>query len=129
MVGLLSTHHARPTHEISDDAHRVQAWSERRAARCLRHGSDNARPAGRTAHSQTAMMRDKGPDLGHVDPLVHADRLGRKIAGQRRQTAWTKVGPVLDDRIRRLAHHPAVALVAGLGSARLRALALLLAVG
>jgi len=107
----------------------MQAWPERRAARRLRHGSYDARPAGRTAHSQTAMMRDEGLHRGQLDPFVHADRLGREIAGQRRQTAWTKVGPVLDDLIERLADHPAVAFVPRLGATRLRALALLLAVG
>src|SRR5215210_4742608 len=108
---------------------RMQAWSERRALGRLRRWRNNPCAAGWAAHSQTSMMRDKGPDLGHVDPLVHAHRFGRQVRSQRRSAAGALARTVLDDLIGRLAYHPAVALVPRLGAARLRALPLLLAVG
>src|SRR5687767_1420450 len=75
------------------------------------------------------MMRDKGPDLGQVDPLVNAHRFGRQLRAERRSATRALVGTVILDVIGRRAHHPAVALVPRLGPARLRALPLLLAVG
>src|SRR5215210_3692827 len=106
----------------------LQARPERRAARRLRHWGYDARPAGRTAHRQTPMMRDEGLHLGQFDPLVHADRLGQQVRRQRRSAAGALARTVLDDLIGHLAHHPAVALMAGLGPAGLAFLPLLLAI-
>src|SRR5215211_9447561 len=106
----------------------MQARPERRAARRLRHGGYDAPPAGRTAHRQTPMMRDEGLHLGQLDPLVDADRLGQQVRAERHSTAGALARTVLDNRIGRLAHHPAVALMAGLGPAGLGFLPLLLAI-
>src|SRR5215210_9298221 len=106
----------------------MQARPERRAARRLRPGGDDAPPAGRTAHRQTPMMRDEGLPRGPLDPLVSADRLGQQVRAERHSTAgaWARTG--LDNRIGRLAHPPAGALMAGLGPAGLGFLPLLLAI-
>src|SRR4051812_26650881 len=112
--------------EVGGDG--MQARPERRATGRRRRWCDNPRAAGWAAHSQTSMMRDKGPDLGHVDPLVHADGLGRQVRTERRSAAGALARTVLDDLIGRLAEHPAVALVSRLGSARLGPLPLLLAI-
>src|SRR5215212_7588906 len=106
----------------------MQARPERRAARHLRHGGYDARPAGRTAHCETPMMRDEGLHLGQLDPLVHADRLGQQVRAERRSAAGALARTMLDDLIGRLAHHPAVALMARLGPARLGFLPLLFAI-
>src|SRR3954453_21189599 len=73
-------------------------------------------------------MRDEGLHRGQLDPLVYADRLGQQVRAERHSAAGALARTVLDDRIGRLAHHSAVALVAGLGSARLGFLPLLLAI-
>ena len=75
------------------------------------------------------MMGHDGPDLRQVNPLMHADRLGRQIARQRRQTGWAEVGAVIDDIIGLIAHCAAMALMTGLGSAGLGFLPLLFAFG
>src|SRR3954463_9657652 len=106
----------------------MQARPEGRTARHLRHGGDDARPAGRTAHRQTPMMRDEGLHRGQLDPFVHADRLRQQVRAERHSAAGALDRTVLDDLIGRLAHHSAVALVAGLGSARLGFLPLILAI-
>src|SRR3954466_4849676 len=74
------------------------------------------------------MMGHEGPDLRQVNPLMHAERLGREIARQRRQTGWAEVGAVIDDIIGLIAHCAAMALMTGLGSAGLGFLPLLFAV-
>ena len=74
------------------------------------------------------MVRDEGLHLRQLDPLVHADRLGRQIRRQSGSAARALAGTVIDDPIGRLAHGPAVALVAGLGAAGLGLLPLLLAI-
>src|SRR4051794_34170024 len=48
------------------------------------------------------MMRDQGPDLGQLDPLVHADSLGRQIRRERGSAVGALVRTVLDDLIGRL---------------------------
>src|SRR3954451_16926163 len=106
----------------------MQARPERRAARRLRHWGYDARPAGRAVHSQTPMMRDEGLHRGQLDPLVYADRLGQQVRAERHSAAGALARTVLEDRIGRLAHHSAVALVAGLASARLGVLPLILAI-
>src|SRR3954453_4814060 len=73
-------------------------------------------------------MRDEGLHRGQLDPLVYADRLGQQVRAERHSAAGALARTVLDDRIGRLAHHSAVALVAGLGSARLGFLPLILAI-
>ena len=74
------------------------------------------------------MMRDEGLHLGQLDPLVDADRLGQQVRAERHSTAGAWARTVLDNRIGRLAHHPAVALMAGLGPAGLGFLPLLVAI-
>src|SRR5215208_1196176 len=106
----------------------MQARPERRDARRLRHGGYDARPAGQTAHRQTPMMRDEGLHRGQLDPLVYADRLGQQVRAERHSTAGALARTGLDNRIGRLAHHPTVALMAGLGPAGLGFLPLLLAI-
>ena len=75
------------------------------------------------------MLGDDRHHRRQVDPLGHADDLSGKIAVQGAAAARAAVGTMLDDRIGILAHHAAVALVAGLDPAGLGLLAPLLAVG
>jgi hypothetical protein len=108
--------------------HRMQAGSERRALDHRGPRPHDARPAGGTADGETPVMRDAGLPLRQLDPLVHADRLGRQVQHQGASTAGTLVRTVLNNLIRRVACHPGVALVAGFRSARLGSLPLRFAI-
>jgi hypothetical protein len=79
-------------------------------------------------HRQPSMLGDDRGHLRQLDPLGHADDLGEKIPVQGAAAARAAVGTMLDHHIGVLAHHPAVALVTGLGAAGLGLLAPLLAV-
>ena len=79
-------------------------------------------------HGQPSMLRHDRCHLRQLDPLGHAHEFGRKISVQGAAAARAAVGPMIDDRVGIIAHHAAMALVAGLGPARSGLLAPLFAV-
>jgi len=75
------------------------------------------------------MLGDGRRHLGQLDALGHAHDLGGKILMQGAAAARAAIWTMIDDGIGIPAHHAAMALVPGLGTARLGLLASLLAVG
>jgi hypothetical protein len=75
------------------------------------------------------MLGDDGCHLGQLDPLGHADDLGRQIRRQSAAAAGTLTRAVGHDLVGVGAERAAIPLVTGLGAARLGLVALLLAVG
>ncbi len=107
----------------------VQARAEGRRGRSGRPRRCHARPASRARHGEAPVLLDDGLHLRQLDPLVHADRLGRQIGRQRQTAVWARCRAVVDDRVRLLGEDAAVALVAGLRASGAGLLAPLLAVG
>jgi hypothetical protein len=91
-------------------------------------GATTRAPQAGQLHGQTPVMGDDRLHLGQLDALVQADRLGRLDRDQRRATAGALLGTMLKHRVGLIAHHSAVALVTGFGSARFGLLPLLLAI-
>lgn len=79
-------------------------------------------------HGQTSMLGDDRGHFRQLDPLGHADDLGGKAPVQGATAARVAIRMMLDDRVRILAHHSAVALVTRLDAAGLGLLAPLLAI-
>ncbi len=107
----------------------VQARTERRRGGSGRPRRCHAGPASRAHHGEAPVLLDDGLHLRQLDPLVHADRLGRQIGRQRQTAVRARCRAVVDDRVGILGEDAAVALVAGLRPAGAGLLAPLLAVG
>ena len=84
--------------------YRMHARPEQRPFRRIRHGRDNPRSKGQAVYRQTSMALDRRLDLGKIDPVVRADRLGAKIARQAGQAARALVGAMIDEFIECFAH-------------------------
>ena len=107
---------------------RMQARPERGAGRGRRRGRHDPCPAARALHGQAAVVLDDRPDLGQLDPLVHAHRLARQIRRERELAARALRRGVIDDAVRLRAKPPAVTLMPDLGAAGLGVRAPVLAV-
>ena len=74
------------------------------------------------------MALDDRLDGGKFDRVVFADPLVRQIGGQGRTAAGAFIGMMIDGAVEILAHHVAMALVTGFGTAGLGFVATLLAI-
>ncbi len=74
------------------------------------------------------MALDERLDGGKFDRVVFADGLVRQIGGQGRTAAGAFIEMMIDGAVEILAHHAAMALVTGLGTAGLGFVATLLAI-
>lgn len=81
------------------------------ATACSRGPNGVPRAAGRALHNESPMLGDDRRHLRQLDPLGDADAFGGKIAVQGSTAARAAVGPMLDDRVGIVAHHPAMVLV------------------